>query len=162
MRKCLATIRDSKVRTVFVIWMFRSQQVLIQWYDLTSLSWILNYFCLAQEWDVVVSASLRIEVLSSIRQVASKLSSLPGRCGIEKETYYWTAIYNLNIRLYEKLLFGVFDTLDEGQVIEVDFLSPCFSSYHLCHAYMSLTSYIYIRMPHQCFSIWNLFGRHWA
>lgn len=82
MRKCLATIRDSK------------------------------------EWDVVVSASLRIEVLSSIRQVASKLSSLPGRCGIEEETYYWTAIYHLNIRLYEKLLFGVFDTLDEGQVIE--------------------------------------------
>ncbi|XP_010434591.1 PREDICTED: uncharacterized protein LOC104718523 isoform X1 [Camelina sativa] len=82
MRKCLATIRESK------------------------------------EWDVVVSASLRIEVLSSIRQVASKLSSLPGRCGIEEETYYWTAIYHLNIRLYERLLFGVFDTLDEGQVIE--------------------------------------------
>ncbi|XP_023635910.1 uncharacterized protein LOC17883429 isoform X2 [Capsella rubella] len=82
MRKCLATIRDSK------------------------------------EWDVVVSASLRIEVLSSIRHVASKLSSLPGRCGIEEETYYWTATYHLNIRIYEKLLFGVFDTLDEGQVIE--------------------------------------------
>ncbi|EFH50969.1 hypothetical protein ARALYDRAFT_327303 [Arabidopsis lyrata subsp. lyrata] len=82
MRKCLATIRDSK------------------------------------EWDVVVSASLRIEVLSSIKQVASKLSSLPGRCGIEEETYYWTAIYHLNIRLYEKLLFGVFDTLDEGSAIQ--------------------------------------------
>ncbi|KFK31928.1 hypothetical protein AALP_AA6G177300 [Arabis alpina] len=81
-RKCLATIRDSK------------------------------------EWDVVMSSSLRIEVLSSIRQVASKLSSLPGRCGIEEETYYWTAIYHINIRLYEKLLFGVFDTLDEGQLIE--------------------------------------------
>ncbi|ESQ38319.1 hypothetical protein EUTSA_v100283711mg, partial [Eutrema salsugineum] len=82
MRKCLATIRDSK------------------------------------EWDVVMSSSLRIEVLSSIRHVASKLSSLPGRCGIEEETYYWTAIYHLNIRLYEKLLFGVFDILDEGQLIE--------------------------------------------
>ncbi|KAF8097003.1 hypothetical protein N665_0297s0013 [Sinapis alba] len=72
----------------------------------------------AKEWDVVMSSSLRIEVLSSIRHVASKLSSLPGRCGIEEETYYWTAIYHLNIRLYEKLLFGVFDVLDEGQLIE--------------------------------------------
>uniref|UniRef100_M4FIN8 MHD1 domain-containing protein n=1 Tax=Brassica campestris TaxID=3711 RepID=M4FIN8_BRACM len=82
LRKCLATIRESK------------------------------------EWDVVMSSSLRIDVLSSIRHVASKLSSLPGRCGIEEETYYWTAIYHLNIRLYEKLLFGVFDVLDEGQLIE--------------------------------------------
>ncbi|KAG5383983.1 hypothetical protein IGI04_035453 [Brassica rapa subsp. trilocularis] len=82
LRKCLATIRESK------------------------------------EWDVVMSSSLRIDVLSSIRHVASKLSSLPGRCGIEGETYYWTAIYHLNIRLYEKLLFGVFDVLDEGQLIE--------------------------------------------
>ncbi|CAH2071252.1 unnamed protein product [Thlaspi arvense] len=82
MRKCLATIRDSK------------------------------------EWDVVMSSSLRIDVLSSIRHVSSKLSSLPGRCGIEEETYYWTAIYHLNIRLYEKLLFGVFDILDEGQLVE--------------------------------------------
>ncbi|KAJ0264799.1 Uncharacterized protein HA466_0012040 [Hirschfeldia incana] len=82
LRKCLATIRESK------------------------------------EWDVVMSSSLRIDVLSSIRHVASKLSSLPGRCGIEEETYFWTAIYHLNIRLYEKLLFGVFDILDEGQLIE--------------------------------------------
>ncbi|CAA7018291.1 unnamed protein product [Microthlaspi erraticum] len=82
MRKCLATIRDSK------------------------------------DWDVVMSSSLRIDVLSSIRHVSLKLSSLPGRCGIEEETYYWTAIYHLNIRLYEKLLFGVFDILEEGQLIE--------------------------------------------
>lgn len=71
-----------------------------------------------------MSSSLRIDVLSSIRHVSSKLSSLPGRCGIEEETYYWTAIYHLNIRLYEKLLFGVFDVLEEGQLIEVDILSP--------------------------------------
>lgn len=108
-----------------------------------------------------MSASLRIEVLSSIRQVASKLSSLPGRCGIEEETYYWTAIYHLNIRLYETLLFGVFDTLDEGQVIEVDFLSPCVSSYHLSHAYFSLTLYIYQDASSMLFhmkSIWSTLG----
>ncbi|KAH9777764.1 DNA topoisomerase 4 subunit B [Citrus sinensis] len=60
----------------------------------------------------------RVEVLSSIRQVALKLSSLPGQFGIQSETYYWTAAYHLNIRLYEKLLFGMFDVLDECQLIE--------------------------------------------
>lgn len=67
-----------------------------------------------------MSPSQRIEVLSSIRQVASKLSSLPGQFGIPRETHYWTAAYHLNIRLYEKLLYGLFDILDEGQLIEVD------------------------------------------
>ncbi|KAH9721800.1 DNA topoisomerase 4 subunit B [Citrus sinensis] len=71
-----------------------------------------------QEWDFKMSASGRVEVLSSIRQVALKLSSLPGQFGIQSETYYWTAAYHLNIRLYEKLLFGMFDVLDECQLIE--------------------------------------------
>lgn len=70
------------------------------------------------EWDFKMSASGRVEVLSSIRQVALKLSSLPGQFGILSETYYWTAAYHLNIRLYEKLLFGMFDVLDECQLIE--------------------------------------------
>ncbi|GLT40474.1 hypothetical protein SLA2020_146110 [Shorea laevis] len=79
--------------------------------------------CLAKikdtkEWDVNMSPSQRIEVLSAIRQVASKLSSLPGQFGIPRETHYWTAAYHLNIRLYEKLLYGLFDILDEGQLIE--------------------------------------------
>ncbi|GKU95314.1 hypothetical protein SLEP1_g8689 [Rubroshorea leprosula] len=79
--------------------------------------------CLAKikdtkEWDDNMSPSQRIEVLSSIRQVASKLSSLPGQFGIPRETQYWTAAYHLNIRLYEKLLYGLFDILDEGQLIE--------------------------------------------
>ncbi|XP_010529550.1 PREDICTED: uncharacterized protein LOC104806377 isoform X2 [Tarenaya hassleriana] len=72
----------------------------------------------SKEWDVVMSSSLRVEVLSSIRQVALKLSSLPGRCGIEAETHYWTGAYHVNVRLYEKLVFGIFDSLDEGQLIE--------------------------------------------
>lgn len=79
--------------------------------------------CLAKikdtkEWDLMMSPSQRVEVLSSIRQVASKLSSLPGRFGIMEEMYYWTAAYHLNIRIYEKLLYCVFDILDEGQLIE--------------------------------------------
>lgn len=71
-----------------------------------------------KEWDVNMSPSQRIETISSIRQVASKLSSLPGRFGILHETNYWTAAYHLNLRLYEKLLYGLFDILDEGQLIE--------------------------------------------
>ncbi|KAJ0049443.1 hypothetical protein Pint_16079 [Pistacia integerrima] len=65
-----------------------------------------------------MSASERVEVLSSVRQLALKISSLPGKFGLQSETYYWTADYHLNIRLYEKLLFGMFDILDECQFIE--------------------------------------------
>lgn len=72
-----------------------------------------------------MSASGRVEVLSSIRQVALKLSSLPGQFGIQSETYYWTAAYHLNIRLYEKLLFGMFDVLDDCQLIEVEAFISC-------------------------------------
>lgn len=45
LRKCLATIRESKVRTIFVVYMFHSQQVLN---DLTDLSFLnLKLFGLA-------------------------------------------------------------------------------------------------------------------
>ncbi|PQQ21385.1 uncharacterized protein Pyn_17972 [Prunus yedoensis var. nudiflora] len=71
----------------------------------------------SKEWDFM-SLSERAEVLSVIKQVALKFSSLPGHFGIQSETYYWTSGYHLNIRLYEKLLLGVFDVLDEGQLIE--------------------------------------------
>lgn len=66
-----------------------------------------------------MSPSERAEVLLPITQVELKLSSLSGKFSIQGETYCWTAGYRLNIRLYEKLLFGVFDLLDEGQFIEV-------------------------------------------
>lgn len=75
--------------------------------------WIL------QEWDFTMSPSERAEVLLPITQVELNLSSLSGKFSIQGETYCWTAGYHLNIRLYEKLLFGVFDVLDEGQFIEV-------------------------------------------
>lgn len=72
----------------------------------------------SKEWDITMSPSERAEVLSAITQVDFKLSSLSGKFSIQGETYYWTAGYHLNIGLYEKLLFGVFDVLDEGQLIE--------------------------------------------
>lgn len=71
-----------------------------------------------EEWEMTMSPSERVEILSTIKHLASKLSSLPGRFGIEGETYYWTAGYHLNMRLYETLLLSVFDILDEGQLIE--------------------------------------------
>ncbi|XWS49898.1 hypothetical protein CRYUN_Cryun12cG0042400 [Craigia yunnanensis] len=79
--------------------------------------------CLAKirdtkEWDVAMSPAQRVEVISSIRQVASKSSFQQGQFGLQNETYYWHAAYHLNIRLYEKLLNGMFDILDEGQLIE--------------------------------------------
>ncbi|XP_065622185.1 protein unc-13 homolog isoform X5 [Quercus suber] len=80
----------------------------------SSLSKIRN----SKEWDITMSPSERAEVLLPITQVELKLSSLSGKFSIQGETYCWTAGYHLNIRLYEKLLFGVFDVLDEGQFIE--------------------------------------------
>ncbi|KAH6758083.1 hypothetical protein C2S52_023025 [Perilla frutescens var. hirtella] len=71
-----------------------------------------------KEWDMKMSPSQRSDVLLTLRQVALAFSSIPGRFGIEGETYYWTIGYHLNIRLYEKLLFGVFDVLEESQIIE--------------------------------------------
>ncbi|XP_011081012.1 uncharacterized protein LOC105164132 isoform X1 [Sesamum indicum] len=80
----------------------------------TSLEKIRN----AQEWDIKMSPSQRSDVLLTLRQVALAFSSIPGRFGVEGETYYWTTGYHLNIRLYEKLLCGVFDILEDGQLIE--------------------------------------------
>ncbi|KAL1547598.1 protein unc-13 isoform X2 [Salvia divinorum] len=72
----------------------------------------------SKEWDMKMSSSQRRDVLLNLRQVALAFSSVPGRFGIEGETYYWTSGYHLNIRLYEKLLFGLFDVLEESQIIE--------------------------------------------
>lgn len=66
-----------------------------------------------------MSPSGRSNVLLTVRQVTLAFSSIPGRFGMEGETYYWTTGYHLNIRLYEKLLFSVFDILEDGQLIEV-------------------------------------------
>ncbi|CAL5360013.1 hypothetical protein CsSME_00050374 [Camellia sinensis var. sinensis] len=72
----------------------------------------------SKEWDIIKSPSERAEVLLAIRELVLVFSSAPARFGIHGETCYWTAGYHLNIRLYEKLLFGLFDILEEGQLIE--------------------------------------------
>lgn len=69
-----------------------------------------------KEWDITPAE--RAEVLLVIRQVASILSSVHRHFNIQGQTSYWAACYHLNIRLYEKLLFGIFDILEESQLIE--------------------------------------------
>ncbi|XP_052209822.1 protein unc-13 homolog isoform X2 [Diospyros lotus] len=71
----------------------------------------------SKEWGIAVSPSERAEILSVVTEVVLKLSA-PSRFGVHDETYYWTVGYHLNIRIYEKLLFGLFDILEEGQLIE--------------------------------------------
>lgn len=66
-----------------------------------------------------MTPSERAEVLRSIRKFSMKLSSMPSKFGIPGETYFWTACYSLNVKLYEKLLCSVFDILEEGQLVEV-------------------------------------------
>ncbi|CAH9084302.1 unnamed protein product [Cuscuta epithymum] len=71
-----------------------------------------------EDWDTRMSPSERYEVLSAIRHIALTLSSMPPKYGIRGENYYWSAGYQLNIRVYEKLLVGLFDILEEDHLIE--------------------------------------------
>ncbi|XP_077248543.1 DNA topoisomerase 4 subunit B (DUF810) isoform X2 [Tasmannia lanceolata] len=71
-----------------------------------------------EEWAARKSPSERAEVLQGIKRFASKLSCVPARFGIPGETYYWTAGYHLNVKLYEKLLSSVFDILEESHLID--------------------------------------------
>ncbi|KZV40963.1 hypothetical protein F511_25688 [Dorcoceras hygrometricum] len=100
---------------------FPSEKSYIHWKNKTkkqmigaSLAKIRN----PEEWDLKMSPSERSEFLLVIRQVALAFSSMPGRFGIEGETYYWTTGYHLNIRLYEKILSSVFDILEDSQLVE--------------------------------------------
>ncbi|CAH9082967.1 unnamed protein product [Cuscuta europaea] len=65
-----------------------------------------------------MSPSKHCEVVSAIRHIALTLSSMPPKYGIRGENYYWSVGYQLNFRVYEKLLFGLFDILEEDHLIE--------------------------------------------
>nr|XP_043606752.1 protein unc-13 homolog [Erigeron canadensis] len=82
--------------------------------EMQELGILLDKIRNPEEWNVIMTPADRAEVLLAIRQVASLLSSTRAQGG----SSYWNAGYHLNIRLYERLLFGVFDILDEGQLIE--------------------------------------------
>ncbi|GAB2213593.1 hypothetical protein Drorol1_Dr00017903 [Drosera rotundifolia] len=60
----------------------------------------------------------RAECLRSLRAVAVPLAERPARGDLTGEVCHWADGYHLNVRLYEKLLFSVFDMLDEGKLTE--------------------------------------------
>ncbi|XP_078442057.1 DNA topoisomerase 4 subunit B (DUF810) [Wolffia australiana] len=56
--------------------------------------------------------------LETTGKVITKLSYDPGKFGLPGETYYWTSSYHLHVRLYKKLLFSVFDVLEDGRIVK--------------------------------------------
>ncbi|KAH9315987.1 hypothetical protein KI387_024614, partial [Taxus chinensis] len=60
----------------------------------------------------------RTESLKAMRGVALTLAERPTRDDITGEVCHWADGYHLNVRLYEKLLCSIFDTLDEGRLVE--------------------------------------------
>ncbi|XP_057525392.1 protein unc-13 homolog isoform X2 [Amaranthus tricolor] len=67
----------------------------------------------AREWDMM-SPSERAEILSSIRDSASKISH---KSRNEDGSYDLSSDHHLKVRLYENLLSSVFDILEEGQIL---------------------------------------------
>lgn len=61
----------------------------------------------------------RTECLRSLRELAAALAERPARGDLTGEVCHWADGYHLNIRLYEKMLWSVFDVLDEGKLTEV-------------------------------------------
>ncbi|KAF5800738.1 hypothetical protein HanXRQr2_Chr06g0240081 [Helianthus annuus] len=115
---------DFLVERSYTQWRKRQANVLeelfssVNYHEMQELGILLDKIRNPEEWNVIMTPAERAEVLQAIRQVASSLSSKRGSSHIQGGSNYWSAGYHLNIRLYERLLFGVFDILDEGQLIE--------------------------------------------
>ncbi|XP_043719972.1 protein unc-13 homolog [Telopea speciosissima] len=60
----------------------------------------------------------RTECLRSLREIAIPLAERPARGDLTGEVCHWADGYHINVKLYEKLLFSVFDVLDEGKLTE--------------------------------------------
>ncbi|KAJ0968899.1 hypothetical protein J5N97_021776 [Dioscorea zingiberensis] len=60
----------------------------------------------------------RTECLRSLRELAAALAERPARGDLTGEVCHWADGYHLNVRLYEKMLWSVFDILDEGKHTE--------------------------------------------
>ncbi|KAI3727581.1 hypothetical protein L6452_16197 [Arctium lappa] len=115
---------DFLVERSYTQWRKRQANVLeelfssVNYPEMQELGILLDKIRNPEEWNIIMTPAERAEVLLAIRQVASSLSSMQGSFSIQGGSSYWNAGYHLNIRIYEKLLFGVFDILDEGQLIE--------------------------------------------
>ncbi|GJR89196.1 protein unc-13 homolog isoform X1, partial [Tanacetum coccineum] len=116
---------DFLIERSYTQWRKRQANVLeelfssVNYPEMQELGILLDKIRNPEEWNIIMTPAERAEVLLAIRQVASSLSSMGRSSHIQGGSSYWNAGYHLNIRLYERLLFGVFDILDEGQLIEV-------------------------------------------
>ncbi|GJV03152.1 protein unc-13 homolog isoform X3 [Tanacetum coccineum] len=115
---------DFLIERSYTQWRKRQANVLeelfssVNYPEMQELGILLDKIRNPEEWNIIMTPAERAEVLLAIRQVASSLSSMGRSSHIQGGSSYWNAGYHLNIRLYERLLFGVFDILDEGQLIE--------------------------------------------
>ncbi|GJZ90384.1 mammalian uncoordinated homology 13 protein [Tanacetum coccineum] len=80
--------------------------------EMQELGILLDKIRNLEEWNIIITPAERVEHLLAIRQVASSLSSIGRTSQIQGGSSYWNAGYHLNIRLYERLLFGLFDILN--------------------------------------------------
>ncbi|KAF3791456.1 hypothetical protein EJ110_NYTH08321 [Nymphaea thermarum] len=74
-----------------------------------------------EESEVLPSSAGEIqrnECLRSLRDITLALAERPARGDLTGDVCHWADGYHLNVKLYEKLLFSVFDILDEGKLAE--------------------------------------------
>lgn len=81
--------------------------------DLLTLKNLLSKIKHGKEWESM-SHYDRSEAILSIGKIASKMSS---RVGAQGGNIFQTEGYHVKLRLYERLLFAVFDILEEGKLI---------------------------------------------
>ncbi|XP_031489477.1 protein unc-13 homolog [Nymphaea colorata] len=60
----------------------------------------------------------RSECLRSLRDISLALAEMPARGDLTGDVCHSADGYHLNVKVYEKLLFSVFDILDKGKLAE--------------------------------------------
>ena len=98
----------------------------------------------------------RTECLRSLRELTAALAERPARGDLTGEVCHWADGYHLNVRLYEKMLWSVFDVLDEGKLTEV--VIHYLSSKLACIRFMYSPLF---NQPDKCFGMLSLYSRKW-
>ncbi|XP_020581902.1 uncharacterized protein LOC110025575 isoform X2 [Phalaenopsis equestris] len=81
------------------------------------LSYLLSNIRNLEEW-ANLSHEVRTDTLDWIGKFISRMCSMPEKLGVSDVAYYWTGSYYFTVKLYEKLLYSVFDILEDGQIVE--------------------------------------------
>lgn len=76
-----------------------------------------------------------IEALRDLRAVATALAERSNRGESSDEVIHWADGYPLSVRLYEALLFNIFDMFDPSQLIDVR--SRPFACPSFCHVILA-------------------------